>query len=59
LSYAGWIANFQGDYRKAVAPLEANLAVSRELGDTAVYAASLVQLGQLLAMHEGERERLR
>ena len=58
LSYAGWIANFQGDYRKAVALLEANLAVSRELGDTAVYAVSLVQLGQLLAMHEGGRERL-
>jgi predicted ATPase/DNA-binding CsgD family transcriptional regulator len=58
LSHAGWIANVRGEYEKAAALLEENLAVSRGLGDETTVAASLVRLGQLLAMHGGERGRV-
>jgi non-specific serine/threonine protein kinase len=58
LSHAGWIANVRGDYDKAAALLEENLALSRGLGDESTVAASLVRLGQLLAMHGGDRRRV-
>jgi predicted ATPase/DNA-binding CsgD family transcriptional regulator len=58
LSHAGWIANVRGDYGKAVALLKENLAVSKGLGDETIVAASVVRLGQLLAMHGGDRDRV-
>ena len=60
LSEAAWIAGVRGDYGKAMALLgevEEAFAESRDLGGESGVAASLVQLGQLLAMHGGDHER--
>jgi non-specific serine/threonine protein kinase len=58
LSHAGWIANVQGDYEKAMGFLEENYAVSKELGENRIVAVSLIQLGQFLTMHGSEPERV-
>jgi predicted ATPase/DNA-binding CsgD family transcriptional regulator len=58
LNIGGWMANVLGDYAKAVILLEESLALSRGLGDERAVAASLVRLGQLLAMHGGDRDRV-
>jgi predicted ATPase/DNA-binding CsgD family transcriptional regulator len=58
LGHAGWIANVQGDYQKALRLLEENYAVSKELGDNRIVAASLIQLGHFLTMHGSEHERV-
>ena len=58
LSHAGWIAAVQGDYEKAAELLEENYALSKELGEKQIVAASLIQLGQFLTMHGSEQERV-
>lgn len=58
LSHAGWIANVQGNYEKAVGLLEENYAVSKELGERQIVAVSLIQLGHFLTMHGTEHERV-
>ena len=58
LNIGGWMANVLGNYAKAVILLEEGLALSRGLGDERAVAASLVRLGQLLAMHGGDRDRV-
>jgi DNA-binding CsgD family transcriptional regulator len=58
LNEAGWIATVQGDQEKAVVLLEESFALSKKLGDKSGIAASLVQLGQLLVMYEGDHYRV-
>lgn len=58
LNEAGWIATVQGEQEKAVVLLEESFALSKEQGEESAIAASLFQLGQLLVMHEGDRERV-
>jgi predicted ATPase/DNA-binding CsgD family transcriptional regulator len=58
LNEAGWIATVQGDQERAVVLLEESFALSKKLGDKSGIAASLVQLGQLLVMYEGDHERV-
>jgi DNA-binding CsgD family transcriptional regulator len=58
LSHAGWIANVQGNYDKALGLLEDNYVVSKEIGQNQTVAVSLVQLGQFLTMHGSEKERI-
>jgi predicted ATPase/DNA-binding CsgD family transcriptional regulator len=57
LSHAGWIANVQGNYDKALGLLEENYVVSKEIGQKQTVAVSLIQLGQFLTMHGSEKER--
>jgi predicted ATPase/DNA-binding CsgD family transcriptional regulator len=58
LSHAGWIANVQGNYDKALRLLEDNYLVSKQIGQNRTVAVSLVQLGQFLTMHGSEKERI-
>ncbi len=58
LSHAGWIANVQGNYYKALGLLEDNYVVSKELGQNQTIAVSLIQLGQFLTMHGTEKVRI-
>jgi predicted ATPase/DNA-binding CsgD family transcriptional regulator len=58
LNEAGWIANVQSDQEKAVVLLEESFALAKKQGDESAIAASLFQLGQLLTMHEGSRQRV-
>ena len=58
LNEAGWIATVQGEQEKAVVLLEESFALSKEQGEESAIAASLFQLGQLLVMHEGDRDRV-
>ncbi len=58
LNEAGWIATVQGDQEKAVVLLEESFALAKKRGDESGIAASLFQLGQLLVMHEGSRQRV-
>jgi tetratricopeptide (TPR) repeat protein len=58
LNEAGWIATVQGDQEKAVILLEESFALAKKQGDESGIAASLFQLGQLLVMHEGPRQRV-
>jgi DNA-binding CsgD family transcriptional regulator len=51
------IATVQGDQEKAMVLLEESFALSKRLGDKSGIAASLIQLGQLLVMHEGDHAR--
>ena len=58
LNEAGWIATVQGNGVRAVVLLEESFVLSRRLGDKSGVAASLVQLGQLLTMSDGDPERV-
>ena len=58
LNEAGWIATVQSDQEKAVVLLEESFALAKKRGDESGIAASLFQLGQLLTMHEGSRQRV-
>ncbi len=58
LNEAGWIATVQGDQEKAVVLLEESFALAKKQGDGSGIAASLFQLGQLLVLHQGDRERV-
>ena len=61
LSEAAWIAGARGDYGKAMALLgevEEAFAKSRNLGGEPGVGASLVQLGQLLAMDGSDHQRV-
>jgi predicted ATPase/DNA-binding CsgD family transcriptional regulator len=58
LSHAGWIANVQGNYDKALGLLEDNYVVSKEIGQNQTVAVSLIQLGQFLTMHGSGKERI-
>jgi non-specific serine/threonine protein kinase len=61
LSEAAWIAGVRGDHGKAIALLgevEEAFAESRDLGGEQGVPASLVQLGQLLAMHGSDHQRV-
>jgi predicted ATPase/DNA-binding CsgD family transcriptional regulator len=58
LSQAGWIAIYEGDYRRAVALLDEGMALFEELGDKPGVATSLFYLGHM-ALHGGNRERAR
>ena len=58
LSQAGFIAAWQGAYRRSAALLEAAMASFKELGDKPGVATSLVHLGQS-ALQGGDRERAR
>jgi predicted ATPase/DNA-binding NarL/FixJ family response regulator len=56
LSQAGWLAIYEGDYRRAVALLDEGMALFEEQGDKSGVAISLFHLGHM-ALHGGDRER--
>jgi predicted ATPase/DNA-binding SARP family transcriptional activator/DNA-binding CsgD family transcriptional regulator len=57
LNEAGWLAAWQGDYEKGVPLLEESFAISKELEDKPIVAASLTQLG-VAVTHQGDHGRV-